>query len=100
MSLPPPIHQGSSPFSDAGLLHFSPVGPSKADLDYADLKTVDLATFNDGPAAQADIAEVLRQAMYEQGFFTLINHGITPEEIERQVDIAHVCSHQATLCSC
>ena len=75
---------------NAELLHFTPVAPSSEPLSYADLATVDMATFNDGPQAQSAIAETLRKAMHEHGFFTLINHGITPQEIERQLDIAHV----------
>lgn len=72
------------------LLQFTPVSPSSEPLEYADLKTVDMASFHSGPGAQNALAEVLRQAMNEQGFFTLINHGILEAEIERQVDIAHV----------
>jgi isopenicillin N synthase-like dioxygenase len=47
-----------------------------------------MATFNDGPEARAKLAETVRQAMHEQGFFTLINHGISKEEVDRQLDIA------------
>jgi hypothetical protein len=49
-----------------------------------------MGSFNDGPEAQAKIAEEIRQAMHEQGFFTLINHGFTQEEVARQMDIGYV----------
>ncbi len=67
-----------------------PVSPSSEPIEYAELGTSDLATFDDDPEARAVIAKTLRRAMNEQDFFTLINHGITLEEIERQVDIAYV----------
>ncbi|KAK4688948.1 hypothetical protein P7C73_g1166, partial [Tremellales sp. Uapishka_1] len=76
--------------SSSELLHFTPVAASKEPLQYADLSTVDMATFNDGPEAQLALAETLRSAMHNQGFFTLINYGITEEEIQRQVDIGYV----------
>lgn len=54
-----------------------------------------MATFNDGPEAQAKLAETLRRAMNEQGFFTLINYGISEEESQRQVDIGYVSVHRS-----
>ena len=78
------------PIDDPSLLHFTPVGPSKDPLDYADLQTVDMSTFHSGPAAQAALAQTVRSAMHHQGFFVLTNFGISEAEIERQVDIAYV----------
>lgn len=72
-----------------GVDHFVAVQPSKETIDFVSLHTVDLATYNDGLEAQKQLAEEVRQAMTTQGFFTLINHGITEEEILRQVDIGH-----------
>ena len=69
--------------------HFVPVEPSQERIDFAKLRTVDLSTFYDGPDARKMLAEELRLAMTTQGFFTLINHGLTEEEITRQVDIGH-----------
>ncbi|RSH80761.1 hypothetical protein EHS25_007097 [Saitozyma podzolica] len=81
-----------------GLLHFEHVAPSKQqDLPFADLKTVDMGSFNDGPEAQAKIAEEIRQAMHEQGFFTLINHGFTQEEVARQMDIGYTVLQRTPL---
>ncbi|GFZ44251.1 hypothetical protein JCM24511_01973 [Saitozyma sp. JCM 24511] len=81
-----------------GLLHFEHVAPSKQqDLPFADLKTVDMGSFHDGPEAQAKIAEEIRQAMHEQGFFTLINHGFTQEEVARQMDIGYTVLQRTPL---
>jgi isopenicillin N synthase-like dioxygenase len=69
--------------------HFVPVTPSKEPIDFVDLHKVDLSTYDDGLEARRALAEQVRQAMTTQGFFTLLNHGISQEEIERQVDIGH-----------
>ena len=69
--------------------HFVPVAPTKEPVTYADLRTLDLSQYDKGPEAKATLAEELRLAMTTQGFFILINHGISEEEVTRQVDIGH-----------
>ena len=69
--------------------HFTPVGPSKEPLEFVKLKTVDLGRFDEGPEARAELAEIVRVAMVEQGFFNVINHGVAEDVIERQVDIGY-----------
>ena len=69
--------------------HFVPVEPTKESVEYVNLRTIDLARYDDGPAARVELAEEIRQAMTTQGFFTLINHGISEEDVTRQVDIGH-----------
>ena len=69
--------------------HFIPVEPSKEPIDFVSLRTVDLSRYDDGPEARAALAEEIRLAMTTQGFFTLINHGFSEEEITRQVDVGH-----------
>ncbi len=69
--------------------HFVPVGPSKEPIDFVKLRTVDLGRYDEGPAARAELAEEIRFAMTTQGFFTLVNHGLSEEQITRQVDIGH-----------
>lgn len=71
------------------LEHFVPAPPTKLDLEYANLRTLDLSWYDQGPEKRAALAEELRLAMTTQGFFILINHGVSEEEIERQVDIGH-----------
>lgn len=68
---------------------FVPVKPTAEPLDFMELRVVDLARYDDGPAARAQLAEEVRLAMTTQGFFTLINHGLGEDEIQRQVDIGH-----------
>ena len=69
--------------------HFVPVGPTNEQIDFVKLRTIDLGRYDDGPSARAELAEEVRLAMTTQGFFTLINHGLSEEDITRQVDIGH-----------
>jgi len=70
-------------------LVFEPVAPTKEVVEWCQLKTVDMSTFNDGPEARKALAQTLSEAMQNQGFFYLTNYGITEEEITRQVNIGH-----------
>lgn len=69
--------------------HFVPVEPTKEKLDYADLDILDFSLYNDTSAAKNALAEQVHQAMTSHGFFVIINHGISEENIERMVDIGH-----------
>jgi hypothetical protein len=69
--------------------HFIPVQPSKLVKDFVQLRTVDLSRYEDGPEARKELAEEVRRAMTTQGFFILVNHGLSEEDISRQVDIGH-----------
>jgi isopenicillin N synthase-like dioxygenase len=69
--------------------HFTPVKPSREKINFVDLLTIDLSRYEEGPDAKKKLAEEVREAMTTQGFFTLINHGIGEETIQRQVDIGH-----------
>ncbi|EME80049.1 uncharacterized protein MYCFIDRAFT_31561 [Pseudocercospora fijiensis CIRAD86] len=69
--------------------HFVPVEPTLEPLEYADLVTLDLGTYEDGPEARQKLADQLNYAMRTQGFFIVQNHGISKEQIDRQVDIGH-----------
>lgn len=68
---------------------FTPVEPTKLVTDFVKLRTVDLATYNDGPEARKKIAQDVHDAMTTQGFFYLVNHGLSEAEISRQVNIGH-----------
>ncbi|KAL1406675.1 hypothetical protein Q8F55_008381 [Vanrija albida] len=87
--MPAPVHDD--------LLHFTPVAPSTMDLPYADLAVVDMSTWHDGPDAQAAISAKIAHAMHTDGFFTLVGHGISEEEIARQVDIGYTVLQRTPL---
>ncbi|KIW87119.1 uncharacterized protein Z519_12230 [Cladophialophora bantiana CBS 173.52] len=69
--------------------HFVPVNPTSEPLEYAELVTLDLSTYDNGPDARKKLADELKQAMRTQGFFVVVNHGISIEQIDRQVDIGY-----------
>lgn len=71
------------------LEHFVPVAPTAEKLDYADLVELDLSAYEDGPAARLELANKLKYAMRTQGFLLVVNHGVSLETIERQVDIGY-----------
>ncbi|CAG7561137.1 unnamed protein product [Fusarium equiseti] len=55
-------------------------------LPWADIKVIDLKDF-DNPGGKQKLAEDLRQAVHDTGFFTVINTGFNAEEVQRQYDI-------------
>lgn len=69
--------------------HFVPAPASKEAIDFAQLRTIDLAKYNQGEAGKDELAEEIRLAMTTQGFFYLTNYGIDEEDVTRQVDIGH-----------
>lgn len=69
--------------------HFVPAPLSKEPIDFVRLRTVDLSRFDEGPEVRAELAEEIRLAMTTQGFFKIINHGLSEATITRQVDIGH-----------
>lgn len=48
-------------------LVFEPVAPTKEVVEWCQLKTVDMSTFNDGPEARKKLANTLSEAMQNQG---------------------------------
>jgi isopenicillin N synthase-like dioxygenase len=55
-------------------------------LDWADIKTIDLSTFN-SPGVKQRLAEELKDAVHTTGFFSVIGTGLTQQEVDRQYDI-------------
>ncbi|KAK8005771.1 hypothetical protein PG990_011808 [Apiospora arundinis] len=60
---------------------------TKHDLPWADIKIIDLSTFNDAGGKEKLAAE-LRDAIHNTGFFSVVGTGISSEEVQRQYDIA------------
>ncbi|KAF7557455.1 hypothetical protein G7Z17_g658 [Cylindrodendrum hubeiense] len=58
------------------------------ELPWADIKVIDLSKFDQAGGKQ-ELAEELREAVHNTGFFSLINTGLSTEEIQRQYDIGH-----------
>ncbi|THU84387.1 Clavaminate synthase-like protein [Dendrothele bispora CBS 962.96] len=69
--------------------HYVLPSVTKEELDYADLPVIDLSK-GDTPEGRSALAAQVCDAMTNQGFFYVINHGYTPAQTERMFDIADV----------
>ncbi|KAF5349237.1 hypothetical protein D9756_009415 [Leucocoprinus leucothites] len=68
---------------------YSPAPPTDAELDYADLPIIDFSNVTSGEGRTA-LAEQVKNAMLNHGFFYVINHGYTREQTKRAFDIANM----------
>lgn len=66
---------------------YQDVPPTTADLDYADLVTLDLSLF-DTPSGKEQLANQLKTAISTVGFFYVTNFGLPPEKVDEQFAIA------------
>ncbi|CAH0029115.1 unnamed protein product [Clonostachys rhizophaga] len=55
-------------------------------LEWADLASLDLSKF-DQPGGKQELAKALTRAIEEVGFFYVINHGLSPDDIDTQFAI-------------
>jgi len=62
---------------------YEQVPETKADLDWAELVTLDLSLFNK-PGGKEKLAKQLEHAVHHVGFFYVQNFGITQEEVDHQ----------------
>ncbi|OCH86740.1 Clavaminate synthase-like protein [Obba rivulosa] len=69
--------------------HYEPAPATKESLDYAALTIVDLSKAKT-PQERAELSVQVRDAMMSQGFFYVVNHGLTPTQNARIFDIADV----------
>ncbi|RVX73389.1 hypothetical protein B0A52_03031 [Exophiala mesophila] len=59
---------------------------TSVDLPWADIQTIDISNF-DAPGEKQRLAEQLRKAVHETGFFSVVGTGLTEEEVQRQYNI-------------
>ncbi|KAI6145073.1 Clavaminate synthase-like protein [Pisolithus tinctorius] len=69
--------------------HYNAAPPTKADLDYADLATIDLSKM-ESAQGRAALASQVRDALLTHGFFYVVNHGYPQTQGNRMFDIADV----------
>ncbi|WWC73877.1 uncharacterized protein I206_107849 [Kwoniella pini CBS 10737] len=68
---------------------YNPPAETKADVDYANLRTIDLSKFDsDKPEDKQSVFEEFKAAVQEDGFLYLTNFGLTQEQIDKQFAIA------------
>ncbi|KAK7047124.1 hypothetical protein VNI00_006789 [Paramarasmius palmivorus] len=66
---------------------YVPPPPTKHELEYAPLVTIDISDFNRSPEDNARLAAELVNASHNTGFWVITGHGITNEEVNRQLSI-------------
>src|ERR1700749_4227098 len=66
---------------------YQSVSETKADLDWADLVTLDLSKF-DQPDGRQKLAAQLKDAIHKVGFFYIINYGLSKEQVDQQFNLA------------
>ncbi|EJD39520.1 Clavaminate synthase-like protein [Auricularia subglabra TFB-10046 SS5] len=75
--------------------HYEAAPPTTADLEWADLPTVDLLLART-PEGMDELTKIVKTAMRVHGFLYVINHGLTPEQNARMFDIADIPFSGAT----
>ncbi|KAL3462017.1 putative 1-aminocyclopropane-1-carboxylate oxidase [Aspergillus heterothallicus] len=68
-------------------LSYVQVPETSENLDWADLRTLDLSKF-DQPGGKEELAAELTQAIEDVGFFYVKNHGLTKAQVDEQFAIA------------
>ncbi|KZP15828.1 hypothetical protein FIBSPDRAFT_75014 [Athelia psychrophila] len=90
------MSEASSPtssFSDHTLLEYpdvpdwTPPKPTDAELEWADILTVDLSLFDTDREA---LVNTVSTALQRDGFFYVVGHGIEPERLKRQFAIGQL----------
>jgi hypothetical protein len=62
--------------------HYVAAPPTQVELDYANLPVIDLEKART-PKGRRALAEEVRNATTEHGFFYVINHGYTKAQVRR-----------------
>jgi isopenicillin N synthase-like dioxygenase len=57
-------------------------------VEYIQLENLDLSKYDD-PITRKELAKEFFTALTGTGFFTITNHGISKEEWDQQMDLAH-----------
>ncbi|KAI1325478.1 Clavaminate synthase-like protein [Xylariaceae sp. FL0255] len=72
---------------------FTPAAPTKEELPYANLVTLDLHEFDKGPEAREKLAQLALESLHTTGFLYVVNHDVAPEKVQHQNDIANTLLH-------
>ncbi|KAJ3961409.1 hypothetical protein N0V92_001906 [Colletotrichum tropicale] len=62
--------------------------PTKEDLNWAELRTLDLSLLDGTPNQQAELVETTRLAIQKDGFLFVKNFGMTEEQLDRHFALA------------
>ncbi|PPQ84450.1 hypothetical protein CVT24_010890, partial [Panaeolus cyanescens] len=83
----------SATLTTPDLPSYTPAPPTAAKLDYADLPIIDLSLSNT-LEGRMQLSRQVHDAMRDQGFFYIINHGLDIIQTNRAFDIADVVFSQ------
>ncbi|BCS19507.1 uncharacterized protein APUU_12335S [Aspergillus puulaauensis] len=72
---------------EAPAISYVQVPETSEDLDWADLRTLDLAKF-DQPGGKHELAAELTKTIEDVGFFYVTNYGLSKEEVDAQFGLA------------
>ncbi|KII84624.1 hypothetical protein PLICRDRAFT_46005 [Plicaturopsis crispa FD-325 SS-3] len=67
---------------------YSSIPETTADLEWAELVSLDLSTF-ENPGGKEALAQQLKYAVHNVGFFYVTGFGISQEEVDRQFELSH-----------
>lgn len=66
-----------------------PPEPTKEDLDWANLHTIDLLLLDSpDPTVVSDLVKLVKTAIKDDGFLYLTNYGVSLAQLQRQFDLA------------
>lgn len=73
---------------------WQPPAPTTEDLEWANLHTIDLSLLDSpDPQIVADLIQLTKTAIKEDGFLYLVNYGISLEQLHRQFSLAQYTHH-------
>ncbi|KXN92322.1 hypothetical protein AN958_08553 [Leucoagaricus sp. SymC.cos] len=75
--------------------HFVHAEPTKEDLDWADLAAIDLSKAKTFEGRKSLVKQV-HDAIKNDGFLFVVNHGATPEQISRMFDLSNYASEHVS----
>ncbi|KAF9513681.1 hypothetical protein BS47DRAFT_944195 [Hydnum rufescens UP504] len=66
------------------------------DVPWANILTVDMSLYDD-PTGRAELVKVVNTALRKDGFFYLINHGVSKDHIQQQFSLSLATFDQVPL---
>lgn len=66
-----------------------PPPQTKEDLEWVDLRVLDLALLDGTPEQQKQLEQTCKDALTNEGFLLIVNHGVDDETMQRVFDLAN-----------
>ncbi|KAF5363258.1 hypothetical protein D9756_000220 [Leucocoprinus leucothites] len=75
--------------------HFVHAAPTKEELDWANLAAIDLSKAST-PEGRKGLVKQVHDAIKNDGFLFVVNHGVKPEQISRMFDLSNYASEKVS----